>query len=298
MLLTLSFCRHKFRLADTRDIGTFPPLCPGTGGGRSSNPPSSRPGSPTNLTRSPSSSSSPPPHLPPKSFSPSIITPGATPSPQPPQPTSSPFSVVDYPPGFSGHPLARPPVQGFQTTRMADDPRRKSSSTMTTMTSMTTTTAAHDFTPGMNHTTQSGYGSNSSSGQRGYSTMPNQRQSMPVPSAYTPPGGLTRSPSYGSSIHHPTSPPQVEYSPNPNTYSASEGGHGMGNDEWRTKRFSSATNMTFGPMPGRRDGLESLAEHDTVRTSHVAWGCLVSFTCSLHRTISVTGGPQNSAQIE
>jgi hypothetical protein len=149
---------------------------------------------------------------------------------------------------------------------MADDPRRKSSSTLTSMTTMTT--ATHDFapSPSMNQTGQSG--SAQYQNQRGYSTMPNQRLSMPVAAAYSnnPQGGLTRSPSYGSSIHHPTSPPipAVNNDYSPNFYPVQESGNGGGNDEWRSKRFSSATNMTFGPMPGRRDGLEPLAEHDTV----------------------------------
>jgi hypothetical protein len=147
---------------------------------------------------------------------------------------------------------------------MADDPRRKSSSTLTSMTTMTT--ATHDFapSPSMNQTGQSG--SAQYQNQRGYSTMPNQRLSMPVAAAYNPQGGLTRSPSYGSSIHHPTSPPipAVNNDYSPNFYPVQESGNGGGNDEWRSKRFSSATNMTFGPMPGRRDGLEPLAEHDTV----------------------------------
>lgn len=202
-----------------RDIGHFPPLCPAPAQPQSSNPPSSRPGSPTNLqTRV----SPPPTHSPSGVFS----SDGNG---------SRDLGQPDFPPGFSGHPLSRPPVQGFVPQSMND--RRKSSSTITT------TTTTHDF----------GGSSMGQQGGRPYSTMPTsnqQRNSMPVPSPYHN-GNLLRTPSYGSSINTPPSP-QVD----------SAGPNGGESEEYRAKRFSSMTTGTFGMKD--RDQLESLAEYEQV----------------------------------
>ena len=144
----------------------------------------------------------------------------------------------DFPPGFSGHPLSRPPVQGFVPSSVHD--RRKSSSTITT------TTTTHDF----------GSQSMSQQGSRPYSTMPvaSQRNSMPVPSPYHN-GALLRTPSYGSSVN--TSPsPHVESSGSQSGMNKAE------QEEWRSKRYSSMTTGTFGMKV--TDQLESLAEHDQV----------------------------------
>jgi hypothetical protein len=149
----------------------------------------------------------------------------------------------DFPPGFSGHPLSRPPVQGFEPTLVDRDHRRKSSSTITT------TTTTHEFgAPQMSMT---------SSGSRGYGTMPN-RFSMPAPAPYQyQNGNLLRTPSYGSSVDKAPSP-QLESSGEMYTQDMGEGS-GAG------KRYSTMTTGTFGMRD--RDPLESLAEHEYVRIS-------------------------------
>jgi hypothetical protein len=83
--------RHELT---SRDIGHFPPLCPGPSAPHSSNPPSTRPDSPTNTIPRQS-----PPMQAPRTFVPN---------------NPSGLGQPDFPPGFSGHPLSRPPVQGFE----------------------------------------------------------------------------------------------------------------------------------------------------------------------------------------
>jgi hypothetical protein len=115
------------------------------------------------------------------------------------------------------------------------DNRRKSSSTITT------TTTTHEFGgPPMAMAM-------TNTGSRSYSTMPNGRNSMPVPAPYH---SLLRTPSYGSSVDRPLSP-QLE---SPTTRG--------GNEETRNKRYSTMTTGTFGMRD--RDQLESLAETEYV----------------------------------
>lgn len=130
------------------------------------------------------------------------------------------------------------------------------------MTSMTTITT-NDFTP----TPTPGPGQ----GQRPYSTLP-ARQNMPVAMPYQH-GNLARTPSYGSSVN-PASPVIESAS---SQYSASDTGHG---EDWRTKRYSTATNMTFGPISNKRDGMESLLEHDRVGVLFPLQGACIKLTFS------------------
>jgi hypothetical protein len=149
----------------------------------------------------------------------------------------------DFPPGFSGHPLSRPPVQGFEPR--LDDGRRKSSSTITT------TTTTHEFGGPIPMSMAM-----SNPHSRSYNSMPVGRNSMPVPAPY-PNGRIIRTPSYGSSVDRPLSP-QLE-SPGGQSgpqFQAVDAGDG------RNKRYSTMTTGTFGMRD--RDQLESLAEHEYV----------------------------------
>jgi hypothetical protein len=180
----------------------------------------------------------------------------------PNNPASRELGQPDFPPGFSGHPLSRPPVQGFEPR--LEDNRRKSSSTITT------TTTTHEFgVPASMAMSMSGPGS------RSYSTMPSGRNSMPVPTPYQN-GHLLRTPSYGSSVDRPLSP-QLE---SPGSRTPQDTGDGP---DWRNKRYSAMTTGTFGMRD--RDPLESLAENEYV--SQLRSACGLELTCSVQfiRTI-------------
>lgn len=153
----------------------------------------------------------------------------------------------DFPPGFSGHPLSRPPVQGFEPR--PEDNRRKSSSTITT------TTTTHEFGGPMPMSMAM-----SNANSRSYNTMPVGRNSMPVAAPYQN-GRMIRTPSYGSSVDRPLSPQLEQPSgPFPSQTQALDAGDG------RNKRYSTMTTGTFGLRD--RDQLESLAENEYVRQPH------------------------------
>jgi len=147
----------------------------------------------------------------------------------------------DFPPGFSGHPLSRPPVQGFEPR--PETSRRKSSSTITT------TTTTHEFGGPIPMSMAM-----SNPNSRSYNSMPVGRNSMPVPTPYQN-GRMNRTPSYGSSVDRPLSPrlesPSAQSGPQ---FQAVDAGDG------KNKRFSTMTTGTFGMRD--RDQLESLAEQE------------------------------------
>ena len=168
----------------------------------------------------------------------------------PSNPVTRELGQPDFPPGFSGHPLSRPPVQGFEPK--PEDNRRKSSSTITT------TTTTHEFGGPMAMAM-------TSSNSRSYNSMPVGRNSMPVPTPHHNQNGrVVRTPSYGSStMDRPLSPqlesPSGQYNPQMQAIDACDG---------RNKRYSTMTTGTFGMRD--RDQLESLAEYE-----HVNLLCLI-----------------------